>query len=96
MFVGVACFEIYLLEHPRSLKAKRAVVKGLLDKLKYKLHISAAEVDHHDLWQRAALGVACVSSDKATVQRILDKCRSILEQSGTAEVVREHIDVYSW
>ncbi len=46
----------------RSLKAKRAVIRPIVDGLRHRFHWSVAEVDHHDRWQRATIGVALVSA----------------------------------
>jgi uncharacterized protein YlxP (DUF503 family) len=56
-----------------SLKAKRAELRPILDGVRHKFKISAAEVDHQDTWQRAALGFAVVSSSGAQVASILDE-----------------------
>jgi uncharacterized protein len=55
----------------RSLKEKRHVVKSLTGSLRAKFNVSVAEVDHHDLWQRTALGVATVAPDGHQLRRIV-------------------------
>jgi uncharacterized protein len=55
----------------RSLKEKRHVVKSLTGSLRSKFNVSVAEVDHHDLWQRTALGVAVVAPDGHQLRRIV-------------------------
>ena len=40
----------------QSLKDKRMILRGLKDRAK-KFNVGVAEIDHHDLWQRATLGV---------------------------------------
>ena len=37
----------------RSLKAKRAAIRPIVDGLRHRFHVSVAEVDHQDQWQRA-------------------------------------------
>ena len=68
----------------RSLKTKRAAVRPIVDGLRHKFRVSVAEVDHHDTWQRAALGVAAVadSPDRlgevlATVERFVDRAPGV-------------------
>jgi uncharacterized protein YlxP (DUF503 family) len=46
----------------RSLKAKRASLRPIIDGLRHRFHWSVAEVDHHDRWQRSTIGVALVAS----------------------------------
>ena len=43
------------------MKGKRGILKSLLARLRHEFNVSAAEVDAHDAWQRAVIGVACVS-----------------------------------
>ena len=73
MFIGMARFELFV-PHSGSLKAKRQVLRPVVDRVRNKLNISIAEVDHQDLWQRAALGVTCVSPS-------IDQCRKLLAEA---------------
>jgi uncharacterized protein len=70
--VGTLRVELHLPQS-RSLKAKRAEVRPILDGVRAKYRISAAEVDHQDTWQRTALGFAVVSSSGAQVTEVLDE-----------------------
>ena len=45
-----------------SLKEKRSVLRPILEGCRRRFAVAAAEVDHQDLWQRAELGMAAVSS----------------------------------
>ena len=72
MFVGVATFELHI-PHALSLKDKRSVVRSLRDRLRSKFEISVAEVDHHDVWQRATLALACVSGDSRHANEVISK-----------------------
>jgi len=44
-----------------SLKGKRQYLRSAKDNLRSRFGASVAEVDHHDLWQRATLTVACAA-----------------------------------
>lgn len=57
----------------QSLKDKRRVVRSIKERLFNTFHVSVAEVDALDLWQRAVLGVAMVSNDATFVHHCLDK-----------------------
>jgi uncharacterized protein YlxP (DUF503 family) len=56
-----------------SLKAKRSVVKHLVETARRRFGVSASEVAHHDLWQRSALGFTTVAPDAHHVEEILDR-----------------------
>lgn len=72
MVVGTLRVELHLPQS-RSLKAKRAEIRPILDGVRAKYRISAAEVDHQDTWQRSALGFAVVSSSGAQISEVLDE-----------------------
>jgi len=61
------------LPQSRSLKAKRAIVRPILDGARHRYSVAAAEVAHQDLWQRAGLGVAAVAESAAHVEEVLDQ-----------------------
>ena len=48
----------------RSLKEKRSVVRGLVERARQRFNASVAEVGAQDLLQRADLGAAFVSNDR--------------------------------
>jgi uncharacterized protein len=68
--VGVLTLELRL-ESSHSLKDKRHVVKSLKDRLRSKFNVAVAEIDHQDLWQRAAVSAVTVSPDHAFAERLL-------------------------
>jgi uncharacterized protein YlxP (DUF503 family) len=61
MHVGVCIIDLRLPGNG-SLKGKRKVVKSMVTRITREFNVSVAEVEDQDLWQRAVLGVACVSS----------------------------------
>jgi uncharacterized protein len=78
MFLGYGELELHL-PHARDLKAKRRVVRGLVDRLHARFRISVAETAHHDLLQRSGIGVAVVAADAGEVERILDEVERIAD-----------------
>jgi hypothetical protein len=69
MVVGLLSVELHI-PGATSLKDKRMVVRGIKDRLK-KFNVAVAEIEHHDLWQRAGLGVVAISTTQAHVDREL-------------------------
>jgi uncharacterized protein len=59
-FVAILTVELHFPE-AGSLKNKRRYVRSVKDNLRNRFAASVAEVDHHDLWQRATLTVACAA-----------------------------------
>ena len=59
-FVAILTAELHFPE-AGSLKGKRQHVRSAKDNLRNRFGAAVAEVDHHELWQRATLTVACVA-----------------------------------
>ena len=68
--IGVVTLELRL-ENSHSLKDKRHVVESLKNRLRHKFNVAVAEIDHQDLWQRAAVAAVTVSSDHTHAQKVL-------------------------
>ena len=86
MFVGIVRIELHI-PASTSLKDKRSVVHGLKERIRQRTHAAVAEVDHQDLWQRAALGVAVVSGESRQVDEILQAVRSLVHATHQAELL---------
>lgn len=69
MVVGLLSVELFI-PGALSLKDKRMVLRRIKDRVR-KFNVSIAEVEHHDLWQRAGLAVVTVSTDEAHAGREL-------------------------
>jgi uncharacterized protein YlxP (DUF503 family) len=67
---AAACFDLHVSQS-RSLKAKRAAIRPIVDGLRHRFRVSVAEVDHQDQWQRAAIGVAVIGSSETQVRDLL-------------------------
>ncbi len=86
MFVGVVRIELHI-PGSSSLKDKRSVVQGLKERIRQRVHAAVAEVDHQDLWQRAALGVAVVSGQQRQVDELLQSVRNLVNATHGAELL---------
>ena len=71
----------------RSLKDKRRVMKSVTAQIAKAQVVGVAEVDHQNLWQRAALGVAAVSARPGQVDRILHSVERSLRARADIEVL---------
>jgi uncharacterized protein len=68
--VGVLTLELRI-ENSHSLKEKRHVVESLKARLRSKFNVAVAEIDHQDLWQRAAVAAVTVSPDHVHAEKVL-------------------------
>ena len=71
-YVGILSVELHFPE-AGSLKGKRKYVKSAKAQLQNRVGASVAEVDHHDVWQRARITAACVAREHREVERLLDE-----------------------
>lgn len=62
MVIGVARLSFHLPGNG-SLKGKRKVVRGIVDRTKSRFNAAVAEVDDMDLHQRATIGVTVISNE---------------------------------
>jgi len=70
-YVGILSAELHFPEN-HSLKGKRKELLTVKAQLQRRFGAAVAEVDHHDVWQRARLTVACVARGHREVVGLLD------------------------
>lgn len=69
------------------MKAKRASVKPVVEGLKQRFSVAAAEVGFQEQWQRAAIGVAAVGASVGHVADILDQVERFVWSRPDIEVL---------
>ena len=93
MTIGVCTIELHL-PGVDSLKRKRSLLKGLIARVHKEFNVSCAEIDHHDIWQSAALGVAVIANDSTHIRRVLENVvRWIERHRPDISVVDHHIEL---
>ena len=85
-YVAILTAELHFPE-ASSLKGKRHFVRSAKDNLRNRFGAAVAEVDHHDLWQRSTLAVACVARSSGDAEALADGAERWLA-SGDWELVR--------
>ena len=90
-YVGILSVELHFPE-AGSLKGKRKHVSSAKAQLQNRFGVSVAEVDHHDLWQRSTLSVACVTREHGELHALLDAVERYLG-SQAWELVRSDREV---
>jgi uncharacterized protein YlxP (DUF503 family) len=76
-YVGILAFELHFPE-AGSLKGKRKYVRSAKAQLVNRFGASVAEVEHHELWQRAGFTAACVTRELGELDRLLDDAERYL------------------
>ena len=90
MIVGLLSIELHLAG-ARSLKDKRAVLRRLKDRIG-RLNVSVAEVAHHDLRQRADLGVVTIGVDQEIAERTLEAVVTEVERVEPGLLLRSDVE----
>lgn len=76
-----------------SLKEKRSIMLNLKERIRNKFNVSVSETDNHDKWQRATIGVACVSKDRAHADSMLNKVVREVENSRSARLLDFQLEI---
>jgi uncharacterized protein YlxP (DUF503 family) len=78
MFVAT-CIITLDLAGVRSLKEKRRILKSILARLHQEFNLSAAEIDGHDLWGTAVIGLTVGGNDQRHLHSVLQKAVDWIE-----------------
>ncbi len=70
-FIGILTVDLHLPDS-HSLKEKRGGVKPIIAALQHRHGAAVAEVDHHDLWQRARITATVVAREYSEASRRVD------------------------
>jgi uncharacterized protein len=93
MVIALLSIELHV-PGSQSLKDKRMVLRRIKDRLK-KFNVAVSEVEHQDLWQRAALAVVTVSSDQRHADRELAAVADEIERVEPGLVTRTEVEFLS-
>ncbi|MCA9985768.1 MAG: DUF503 domain-containing protein [Anaerolineales bacterium] len=75
----VACNIHLQLTYVHSLKEKRRILKSIISRIGREFNVAIAEVDHHDIWQSATLGLVTVANDAAYAHGLLERVVAWIE-----------------
>ena len=91
--IGVCEIHLHLPE-VNSLKGKRKIIKGLKDRIRHGFNVSIAELDVHDKWQRAVIGIAYINKDRSRIDHILNKVVSAVDTTPCLFITDYAIDIF--
>ncbi|HEY49921.1 MAG TPA: DUF503 domain-containing protein [Dehalococcoidia bacterium] len=93
MNIGALIVRLRIPENA-SLKGKRKIVKSITAQVSNRFNVSVAEIDDHDLWQVATLGISCVSNDGRHANEVLSRVVDFISRvRGDAEVLDYEIEI---
>ena len=92
MIIAAVTFRLYA-PWVHSLKEKRMVVKSLVEQLRNRFHVSAAETDEQDIHQIIVIGVAAIVPHQAMADRLMDEISAFVETGTEAEILDEQREI---
>lgn len=93
MPVGLLTLEIHL-PYSHSLKEKRAVIRKIRDRLRARFNVAVAELDQHDAWQHATLGVVSVSNSQPLLESVFHQVLAEAERVLGDDVAEHFVEFY--
>ena len=84
--VAVGTVELHLPD-VGSLKGKRHTLKGLKERVRARYEVSVAEVDHHDLWQRATLGIVGIAAARLPLEQTFSSIQGEVERKIPGDIL---------
>jgi hypothetical protein len=91
-YIGIAHIELHIPE-ARSLKAKRAPVRSLVEKIRNRHHVLVIETDYQNLHQRASLAICALSTDPVDVEARLRRVEKTIDLNWDGHVLSWEIEV---
>ena len=90
--IGLLTVELHS-PHSRSLKDKRMLVKSIKDRLRGRFNVAVAETGYQELWQRSELSVVTVSSERRSLESVLEAMARDIEERHPEELLDSRIDL---
>lgn len=92
IYVGVAHLELHIPE-ARSLKAKRAPVRSLVEKIRSRHKVLVIEVEHQDLYQRAHLAISAISTDPVDIEARMRRVEKTIDLNWSGHVLSWDVEI---
>ena len=92
MFVAVLTLEGWIHES-NSLKDKRMVVNSLLDRIRARFEVSAAQLDDHDRWHEFTLGVVAISNREKPLHTLMNHVRDLADSEYRCDVTHCKLEI---
>jgi uncharacterized protein YlxP (DUF503 family) len=92
IYVGVARLELHIPD-ARSLKAKRSHTRGLVERIRTRHQVLVLEVDHQDLYQRAAVVISALSTDAVDLEARLQRVENTVNDTWTGNVLKWDVEI---
>jgi len=86
MLLGICTINLYF-SNSQSLKDKRNIIKGVKSRIRNHFNVSVSEINNHDLWKNATLGIACIGNEKRYLNDVLNKVIKFIDQQNHLQLI---------
>jgi uncharacterized protein YlxP (DUF503 family) len=76
-----------------SLKEKRHALRGMFERVRRDFGVSVAEVEDHDLWGNATIGMAYVGSNAVQAESVLNRILEIFDSAPELQVYTHSLEI---
>lgn len=83
MTIGFCQINLHLPQ-ANSLKGKRRILKSLIDRIRKRFNVACAEVAENGKWQKAVLGITCISNSRRHADVMLSKAVDLVREEREA------------
>lgn len=94
-YIGIAHLELHIPE-ARSLKAKRAPVRSLVEKIRNRHQVLVTEVDYQDLYQRTRLAICALSTDPVDLEARLQRVEKTIDRNWSGPILSWEVEVIQY
>jgi uncharacterized protein YlxP (DUF503 family) len=91
MHIGSLLIELEIT-NGRTLKDKRRVIRSLLDRIRGRFNVSAAEVGRNDSVRYATLAAVGVANDRAFLDGMMSKVASLIDREPRVVVLDQELE----
>ena len=89
----IASLQVELeITNGRTLKDKRQVIRSLLDRIRGRFNVSAAEVGQNDSVRYARLAAVGVANERAFLDRMMAKVADLIESEPRVAVLAQDLE----
>jgi uncharacterized protein YlxP (DUF503 family) len=84
-YIQLLTVEVFVPD-AQSLKQRRSAIKGLKDRIRARFNVSVSELDLHDKWQRAVIGICLLGNSRRAIDSDADKICLLCQQAAGIEL----------
>jgi len=90
------CRVVLALHGNSSLKAKRAVVRRVVERTRHQFNVSISEVEDQDVHERAVIAFGVVGNEKPHVNSQIDTILNFMDGISEAPIAETDFEIMHW